>query len=660
DDLDVTERTVLKHAGAHLVLGALPEHATLESRVRELMEVGAVSTPAMRGAKLFYAKRSGTQAQPVILVRDRSGAEPRVILDPNTLDPTGLTSMAWWSPDPQGRRLAVGLHTAGDENAMLHLIDVASGEWLSDEIRGKVSSADWMPDGRSFFYRRLSDVGNPYSGEIRYHRIGRHHRHDELLFEQYREGPMATTWGPFANFSRDGRWMLLTYMTGTGSNDLWVIDLDRWFRTEEFVKREIAVGHDARSGGSIIGDTLYLETEIDAPNGRLVAVDLHAPGKEHWKTLIPERADAVMEQVSVARGILVVTWLRAATTEIERFDQHGHPLGALALPGIGSAGISTHPDRTEAYLAFTSFNTPTTIYRVDLETGEREVWERQGVPVDPDRVVVRQVRYASKDGTEVSMFLVHARDLEPKGDCPTILYGYGGFNVSLTPQFSATLFPWFEAGGVYAVANLRGGGEYGKSWHEAGMLDRKQNVFDDFIAAAEWLISEGITNPRRLAIAGGSNGGLLTGAVMVQRPELFAAVLSAVPLLDMLRYQHFLMARYWVPEYGTAEVPEQEKWLRAYSPYHNVQDGVRYPAVFLTAGENDSRVHPLHARKMGARLQEVAAELPDAHPVLVKIDREAGHGAGKPLDLQIRDVVDDRIFMMWQTGMLKDLYGPTD
>ncbi|MEX0876166.1 MAG: prolyl oligopeptidase family serine peptidase, partial [Phycisphaerales bacterium] len=299
-----------------------------------------------------------------------------------------------------------------------------------------------------------------------------------------------------------------------------------------------------------------------------------------------------------------------------------------------------------------SYNMPRSIYHVELATGNRELWARPDVPVDPSEIEVNQVRYESKDGTEISMFLVHKKGLELDGTNPTILYGYGGFDISMTPGFSSTMYPWYENGGVYAVANLRGGGEYGNAWHEAGMLDQKQNVFDDFIAAAEWLIDKGYTGPKHLGIAGGSNGGLLTGAVVVQRPDLFSAVISAVPLLDMVRYQNFLMARYWVPEYGTAQDPEQFEYIRAYSPYQNVKPGTKYPAVLFTAGENDTRVHPLHARKMAALMQNATGSDQDEDAILLWVDRDSGHGGGKPLHLRIRDVADQRIFMMWQLGML--------
>jgi prolyl oligopeptidase len=330
---------------------------------------------------------------------------------------------------------------------------------------------------------------------------------------------------------------------------------------------------------------------------------------------------------------------------------NGKPIRKLDLPGIGSASLAVREDRTEAFLTFTSFNYPTTIFRLDLkEQGEPKVWERPSVPVDPSIVEVKQVHYTSKDGTRVSMFVVHPKGISLDGNHPTILSGYGGFGIGMSPYFRATYFPWFEAGGVLAIPNLRGGGEYGEKWHAAGMLERKQNVFDDFIGAAEWLVQSKYTNPKKLAISGGSNGGLLVGAASVQRPDLFAAVVCDVPLLDMIRYQNFLMARYWVPEYGSSEDPKQFEYLLKYSPYQNVKPGVKYPAMLITAGENDKRVHPLHARKMAARLQAVSASDPREDPILLWVEREAGHGAGKPLHLRVREMVDEQIFLMWQLG----------
>lgn len=636
--------TDAQNAHTRGVLDGLPGRKAVEDRLRELMSVGWIGAPTQRRDLYFYRAQEGTQNQAPLYVRQGAG-EPRVLIDPNALDAKGLISLDWTSPSDDGKLLAFGLSRAGDENSTLHVLEVASGRWLADSITNKVGEAAWVPGGGGFFYSRLRDVADPYSRQIRYHELGTHAREDQTLYEQH-----STTWGPFAYPCPQARWLILGYYTSTRTNDLWVCDLDRWFRTGELVKTTIIEGEEASGYGPVEGDTLFLRTSQGAPNGQVLAVDLHDPAQR--KVLIPERPDVVIRSVDVARGILVLTGLKQACTVIERYRLDGTFLGELSLPGIGSASISVERDRTEAYLSFTSYATPRSVFKVDLAANTSELWASPKVPVDPSLVEVRQVTYASKDGTPVTMFLVHKKGLVLDGSNPTLLYGYGGFRIPLTPGFSGTLFPWFEAGGVYAVANLRGGGEYGDAWHKAGTLGQKQNVFDDFIAAAEWLIKEKVTSPQRLAIAGGSNGGLLTGAVMVQRPELFRAVVSAVPLLDMLRYQRFLMARFWVPEYGSAEVAEQFPFLRAYSPYHNVQEGVAYPALFLKAGENDTRVHPLHARKFAALVQHATTSDPAQRPVLLWVDREAGHGQGKPLELRIRDAADERMFLMWQLGML--------
>jgi len=638
------------------VLDNLPGRKAVEDRLRELMEVGAITAPRMRGNRYFYGKREGNENQARVFMREGLSGAPKLLLDPNTLDAKGLVTVPWTSPDPAGKLLAFGMYRAGDENSTLYVLDVDSGRWLADEIPGKVGGVDWLPDSTGFFYRNLENVKDPYSGQVMFHRLGTHPRQDVRLFRQYTKeenAKLATTYGPGFSISEDGRWGFLGYATGTSTNDLWAVDLDRWKRTGEFVRTDVLVGSESTSRGTSLGDTLFLHTTDGAKNGRVVAVDLNAPARAGWKTLVPERKDVSIRGVSLARGILVVNLLKDAATRIELYALDGKPLGELPLPGIGTAYLSTSQDRTEAFLTFTSFNEPSGVYRVDLATKKLELWERPKVPVDPSLVEVKQVFYPSKDGTKVPMFVIHKKGLKLDGSNPTLLYAYGGFNVSQTPSFSATLFPWFEAGGVYALAGLRGGGEYGDAWHEAGMLERKQNVYDDFIAAAEWLIAQKYTKPAKLAVSGGSNGGLLTGAVLTQRPELFGAVISAVPLLDMLRYQSFLMARYWIPEYGTAENPEHFRFLKAYSPYHNVKKGTKYPAVLLTAGENDSRVHPLHARKMAALLQASTASDPATKPVLLWVDREAGHGQGKPLALRVRDVADQRMFLMWQLGMLK-------
>jgi prolyl oligopeptidase len=655
---EVAEWTDAQNAYTRRVLDSLPGRSALEQRLRPLMEVGSVWAPAVRADRYFYARREGSQNQPVIYVRKGYRGADHVLLDPAKIDGTGLTTITWTSPSRDGRLLAYGTYRAGDENATLHLLDVDTRRELPVEIVNKVEAPQWLPDGSGFLYRNLGDAGNPYSARVLFHRLGTNPVSDEVLFRQFtpEEDPkLATTWGPSFSLSHDGRWVLFGYWTDTRSNDLWVASLDEYRRTGSLAKHAVSVGTEGTAAGTVIGGQLYLHTTKGAPRGRVVGASVDMPGEAHWCDVVPERPDAVIDGVAFARGRMVVTWLRNASSVVEVFDMSGRSEGLVRLPGIGSATVDVEEDSTEAYLTFTSFNHPASIFRIDLSVpqAEPELWERPAVPVDPSLVDVDQIWCPSKDGTPISMFLVHRKGLVRSGDAPTILWGYGGFNISCTPAFSPTLFPWFEDGGVYALPNLRGGGEYGDGWHEAGTLGRKQNTFDDFASAAEWLIANRYTSPARLSIAGGSNGGLLTGALVTQRPDLFRSAIVAVPLLDMLRYQYFLMARYWVPEYGTSEDAAQFEWLAAYSPYHHVRPGTPYPAVFLTAGEHDTRVHALHARKMAAALQAATTSDPSIRPVLLWVDRESGHGQGKPLSLRLRDVVDQRIFTMWQLGMLE-------
>ena len=655
---EVAAWTDAQNAYTRAVLDNLPGRAALENRLRPLMEVGAVTAPQVRGNRYFFSRREGNQNQPVIYWREGYKGADKVLIDPARIDVTGLTTVEWVSPSHDGKLLAYGTYRAGDENTTLHLLEVDTGVVRPFEIPDKTQAAQWLPDGSGFVYQNLKNPKDPYSGQVLFHRLGTDRSGDQLLFRQFTRAEneaLATTWGPFGSLSKDGRWLLLGYWVDTKSNDLWLVNFDDFRRTGRVTRVPVTIGRDGVASGTVIGSTLFLQTTKDAPRGRVVASPVGTPGESHWRDIVPERTDAVIESVSFARGHLVVTYLKNASNVVEVFDLDGRSLGQVDQPGIGSVGMATEEARTEAYLTFTSFNYPTTIFRVDVAapSGEPELWARPPVPVDPESVVVEQVWYPSRDGTKISMFLVHKKGLVRNGRTPTLLNGYGGFNISMTPAFSAPRFQWYEDGGLYAVPNLRGGGEYGDAWHEAGMLARKQNVFDDFIAAAEWLIANKFTSADTLAISGGSNGGLLTGALVTQRPELFRAAIVAVPLLDMLRYQHFLMARYWVPEYGSAEDPAHFPFLSAYSPYQRIRKGVRYPAVFLTAGEHDTRVHALHARKMAAALQAATASDPAEQPVMVWVDREAGHGQGKPLNLQLRDAVDQRIFVMWQLGMLQ-------
>jgi prolyl oligopeptidase len=531
------------------------------------------------------------------------------------------------------------------------VLETASGEWLADEIPGRVDPVEWLDDGERFVVRRLSDPSNPYSGQILIHTLGRSVADDPVLFEQYTQGDLATTWGPYPIVSGDGRWLIVVYYTGTDANDVWYYDLAEWRENGRLQRRDLLVGENALTDGFIVDNTFYALTTYGASNKRILAFDLAASNAGDFSEIVAARDDAVIVGATPANGRIVLNYLARAYSRLEVFDLRGRPLQAVTLPGIGSVSIVTHPRRDTAWLNFDTFSAPPGIYEVDLGNGRTSLWRQPALASGDVPLRVEQVEYRSNDGTAIPMFLVHRDDIRLDGKNPTILYGYGGFDISMTPGFLRSWQPWLKRGGVYAIANLRGGGEFGADWHRAGMLDNKQNVFDDFYAAAQWLIDRGYTRSEQLGVSGRSNGGLLTGVAITQRPELFSAAIVGVPLLDMLRYQNFLMARYWVPEYGSAENAEQFDFLRAYSPYQNVRAGTRYPAALITAGENDSRVHPLHARKMAAALQAASSSNLDDEPILLSIDSETGHGQGKPLNLRIQEATDELAFMAWQLGL---------
>jgi prolyl oligopeptidase len=655
DELDAAVGRWTDHQNAYArgVLDALPGRDLVSAELEELLSLDSWGTPREAGEWLFYTLRRGDEAQPVLYVQRGVDGEPRELLDVNSLDPSGRLALAWYEPSRDGRHVAFGTYHAGDENTRCRVLDTATGVWLDDEIEGRVDRVAWLDDGEHFVVRRLKDAANPYSGMIALHRLGRAAGEDPVLFEQYTEGPLATTWGPSPIVDPRGRWLIVVYYTGTDANDLWYYDLEAWRATGKLSRRDLLVGERALTSGFIVGDTFFAVTTLGASNKRVLAFDLAAEEPRRYRELIATRGDAVIVDIAPAAERIVVDYLANAQSRIEIVDRSGKPQNVVALPGIGSAGVVTHDERASAWLRFESFGEPPSIHRVDLATGRTQPWRGtrlRRAEADPP-LTVAQVEYRSADGTSVPMFLVHRADLKRDGENPTVLYGYGGFDVSQTPAFLATWRPWLVRGGVYAVANLRGGGERGAAWHHAGMLERKQNVFDDFYAAAEWLVAERYTSPQRLGVRGGSNGGLLTGVTITQRPALAAAAIVAVPLLDMLRYEQFLMARYWVPEYGSSENPDQFAYLKAYSPYHNIVRGTAYPAVLLTAGENDSRVHALHARKFAAALQAATASAAEDKPVLLRVDRDVGHGPGKPLALRIRDAADELLFMAHQLGL---------
>ena len=636
------------------VLGAVPGRAELEARLAELSRGGDLSLPLISGNRYFYWYRNPSESIPTVFTRDGALGEERALLRPVDIDPSGRTLPRWIMPSPDGRWLAVGISADGAPG-VLRLVDVATGRLSSLEIGGSPHAVSWLPDSTGFLYKRLARPTDAASTVILFHQLGADPASDALIHRQYTaaENPyLATTAGPLATFSRDGRWVVAGYWTAPDSNDLWLTDFEELRRTGRTTPRIATVGRPGRAAGTVIGNTLFVETTKGAPNGRVVAVDVNNPGEAGWRDIVPERPDAIIDSVTFAGGALAVTYLKHASSVTEVFDLAGRTLGQLAQPGIGTTALSASADRTDAFLLFESFNRPPTIYRVDLATPAVQglQWKKSGVPVKPDAVGVEQVRYRSRDGTEIGMFLVRRTDLVPNGALPTVLIGYGAFGARMTPTFAANWFEWFEAGGMLAVPSVRGGGEYGPAWHAAGARGRKQASIDDFIAAADWLCANRYTNPDKLAVYGHSAGGLLAAAAVVARPELFKAAVLLSPLLDMLRYDRFLQAREWTPEFGAPADAEAFSWLRAYSPYQRVTTGTRYPAVLITGSETATSVHALHAMKMTARLQAATRSDPAERPVLLWIDR-TGDGETAADARAPQALVDQHAFLTWQLGM---------
>ncbi|HEV8229876.1 MAG TPA: prolyl oligopeptidase family serine peptidase [Candidatus Limnocylindria bacterium] len=645
--------TDAQNARTRAVLDAIPQRVHLAERLRALLAVGSIDTARPVGGRIFHTRREGAQRQAVLYVRDAVGGADRALVDPNALDASALITIDWYYPSFDARLVAYGLSRGGDEMSTLHVIEVATGRELDERIpHTQRSTVAWAGDG--FYYSCNPEPGTVAPGDehyfrrVRYHRLGDDPARDDTVFGEGR--PKEDIVWP--RTSPDGRWVLLHAFKGWRRSDLYLLDRERPDRALQVVVE----GADGLSEGFARDDGLWLRTNVDAPNHRVVHATFEEP--ERWRTVVPE-GEHSLETFHVTRDRVAVVTLERAVSRVSIWTKDGRREREVALPGRGAAGSPGMvefivADATGDLAAFTyqSFTSPPAAFAVDARTGVVREIVRLTPPAgfDPERFVVEQTAYPSKDGTEVTMFLVHRSDVRPTGDVPTVLNGYGGFNVSRTPVFSAGAAGWVEAGGLFAYPNLRGGGEYGERWHRDGMLERKQNVFDDFHAAAEALIARGWTRRERLGVAGGSNGGLLTGAALTQRPDLFGAVYCAVPLLDMLRYQNFLIARFWISEYGSAEDAEQYRWLRAYSPYHHVRAGVRYPPVLFTTAEGDSRVDPMHARKMAALLQAQSAEDPDA-VVLLRVDRDAGHGVGKPLDKQVDDLADQYAFFAWRLGL---------
>jgi prolyl oligopeptidase len=653
DSQETREWVAAQNAFTRSVLDGLPGRDVIHARLDELLTTGWVGTPLVRGTRFFYERRGGRQDQPVLVLREKDSDHERTVIDPNVFSASGSVALDWWYPSWDGHLLAYGISEGGTELSTLRVLDVDTGEHLAaDEIpHTRAASVAWLPDGSAFYYTRNPEPGSVPAGEEVYHRhvffhpLGRNWRDDQEVFGFARA---REDW-PNLLISRDGRWLVVEVAQGWARNEIYLLDRHQ----TQYGFAAVHAGVEAVAEAEFAGDQLLLRTNQDAPNFALYAVDPEQPRRTNWRLVLAEREDRVLNGVRAVAGRLVVDELYNASSSLRLYDLDGTLQAELALPSLGTLrGIGGEWTGDQIIVGFTSFAEPPTAYAADPHKAQAELFAHGDLPpgFDASRYEVRQEWYTSRDGTRVSMFLVHRRGLVRDGNNPTLLTGYGGFSVSRTPTFVSALPLWLDSGGVYALANLRGGGEYGEAWHQAGMLDRKQNVFDDFIAAAEYLITSGVSRSERLAISGGSNGGLLVGAALTQRPDLFKAVVCQVPLLDMLRYHHLRIARLWIAEYGDPEDPEQARWLHAYSPYHRVRPGQHYPATLLTTADGDSRVDPMHARKMAARLQACSVEAAEA-PILLRVESVAGHGQGKPRGKQVEEATDMWSFLFWQLGV---------
>lgn len=632
-------------------LESIPERARIRERLTQLWNYEKFGVPFREGGKYFFTRNDGLQNQSVLYVGDApDDPQARVLLDPNKLSADGTVALTSYAVSDDGKLLAYGLATAGSDWNEWRVRNIETGEDLPDRLQWiKFSGASWTKDSKGFFYSRYDEPkeGNllqstNYFQKLYYHRVGTPQSEDRLVYERkdHKE------WGFSGYVTDDGRYLGIVVTMGTSPKNLFfykdltqpdapVVEL-----IADFIADFTPVGND--------GTTFYFRTDWEAPRGRLIAVDATRPEPANWREIIPQTVDT-LESVHYVGGRFIALYLADAKTQVKVFATDGAFIREVSLPGIGTAtGFSGKPTDTETFYAFTSFTQPTSIYRYDLETGKSTLIKQPKVTFNPADYETKQVFYTSKDGTRIPMFITHRKGLRRDGKNPTLLYGYGGFNISLTPAFSPARIAWLEMGGVLAIPNLRGGGEYGEAWHQAGTKLNKQNVFDDFIAAAEWLIKEKYTVPAKLAIQGGSNGGLLVGACMTQRPELFGAALPAVGVMDMLRFNKFTIGWAWESDYGSPQNPEEFKALYAYSPLHNLKPGTRYPATLVTTADHDDRVVPAHSFKFAAALQ--AAHKGDA-PVLIRIETKAGHGAGKPTAKLIEEAADIWAFLVKTLGM---------
>jgi prolyl oligopeptidase len=649
NDTEVRAWVTAQNGVTDAFLETLPLRDRFKARMTELFDYERFGIPREEGGSYFYSRNDGLQNQSVLYVRSSVDGEGRELIDPNDWSTDGATALAEWTPSDDGKLLAYAIQDGGTDWRTVRVLDVDSGQLRADELKWLkfVGSVEWAKNGSGFFYSRFPEPppGQTYQSlnknqAVYFHRLGTSQADDKLIFAT----PENPDHGHSATISEDGKWLVITSAIGTDDRyEVTLIDLSR----PDSKPRKLVEGftHNYSYVGNK-GSNFYFVTNDGAPKLKLVGMDVSEPNPAK-RTIIAEDS-ATLDGVSMVGGKLIAEYLVDAKTEVRVHDLDGKLLRKVALPGIGTAsGFGGEMADKETFFAFTSFDRPTTIYRYDVASGEASVWAAPKLKFDPDDYSVEQRFYASKDGTRIPMFVVRKKGLT--GPAPTVLFGYGGFNISMTPSYSPTRLAWLEAGGVWAVANLRGGGEYGKAWHDAGRLANKQNVFDDFIAAGEALISSGITGKDQLAIMGGSNGGLLVGAVLNQRPDLFAAASPAVGVMDMLRFDRFTAGRYWVDDYGYPDKETDFRTLLTYSPYHNIKGGREYPAVLVTTADTDDRVVPGHSFKYVAALQ--AADGTGDKPLLIRIETRAGHGSGKPTSKIIEEASDVYAFLGQFTGL---------
>ncbi len=626
-------------------LKAIPQRGEIRDRLRKLWNYERVGLPEEQGGKWFFVKNSGLQDQGVLYVADSLAGEPRLLLDPNTMSKDGTVALASFRPSEDGKLLAYATSGGGSDWNEIHVRDIATGKDLADHLKWvKFSGISWAKDGSGFYYSRYDAPAegaaltqkNEFQ-KLFFHKIGETQDKDALVYER-KDQPQ---WGIGGGVTEDGAYLALGITQGTDPKNRFFY---KSLATPD--SKVVELLPDADADYSFIGNdgpVFYFMTDLDAPRHRVIAIDTNNPDRKNWKEIIPQAAEP-LDDVSRVGGKFFVTYMKDARSRVFRFDGDGKNPLELELPGIGTVGGFGGKDKdTKVFFAFTSFTEAGAIYQLDVATAKQELWRKPKVEFDSSPYITEQVFFESKDGTKVPMFIVRKKDAPMDGSNRTLLYGYGGFQISMQPGFAVTRAVWLERGGILVVVNLRGGGEYGTEWHDAGRLMKKQNVFDDFIGAAETLIKKGYTKPENLAIQGGSNGGLLIGACMTQRPELFGAALPAVGVMDMLRFQKFTIGWGWQNEYGSSDNAEQFPLLYRYSPLHALKPGTRYPATLVTTADHDDRVVPAHSFKFAARLQE--CQVPDGPPVLIRVETSAGHGAGTALSKVIERAADEWAFL---------------